>query len=490
MKILLIEPPPTHKFGNLRTIGSHSLYKADIAWPPLDLMFLAGTLDKKGHQTSICDATTLRLNYEQLKTVIVREKPQVVIFSTSTSTINDDLKTATVAKEVYGDIITIAIGTHIFARGEEVMQAEPFLDIAVYEEPEWPIMQLADNNFKPGPVTGIYYRNNSQITKSRTVLTQRVGTGAWIKNQASGQVADLNTLGWPSHDKIPLHLYRDPMMRRSPMSMTMGSRGCINSCIFCSSPFFKYRLRDVDNLIAELHWAVSLGIKEMRFFDMGFTNNLDWADRLTRKMIDQKIDLTWQCTARADRVDENILRQMKKAGCQTVHFGLESSDLSILKTIKKNIHPNKVAQAVRLCKKIGIRTTIFFMIGLPGETKETVQKTIEFAKRTNPDYMTMSIAMPHPGTVLYDYLQEHNYLRKEAAWSEYDSLKRPVYDYPELSSEEIYRLRNKGINSFYFRPSYIWRRFTNQKNWTEMKTNWRNFVGVVKRYVLSSKVSV
>ena len=383
-EVLLVEPPPASDFGNMRTLGSIGSSKADICWPPLDLMIISGFLEKNGISTFIFDASANRSTFDEIREVIAKKNPRLVVFTTSVTTIYNDLKVAEVAKSVSKDIFTAAFGSSVTALPEDTLDRNINLDFAVYSEPELVIFDLIKENYSPANILGLCYRCNNR----------------YMRNSPHPKCLNLDDFGFPTHDKIPIPLYRDPTMRRSPMTLVMGQRGCINDCTYCPVPLYQggLRQRSVEHVIEELQWIVELGIKEIRFFDCGLTNDIKWANHLFDEMIEHEIDLTWVCNTRADRISLELLKKMKEAGCHMINIGGESGDLEILKRVRKNITPEMVEEAVSAAKKVGINTAVFFMLGLPGETKETMKKTIAFAKRIDPDIVTFNIATPHTGT--------------------------------------------------------------------------------------------
>ncbi|MCM8784552.1 MAG: radical SAM protein, partial [Candidatus Omnitrophica bacterium] len=225
-----------------------------------------------------------------------------------------------------------------------------------------------------------------------------------------------------------------------------------------------------------------LGIKEVRFFDLGLTNDLNWAKKLFNEMIRNKIKLTWSCEARVDRINPEIVKLMRTAGCRSIDIGVETADREILKTIKKNITLEQVFEAVNIIKKEKIKVMTHFILGLPGETKETVRKTLDFVLKLNPDYMALGIATPHPGTSFYDFLEKNNYL-KTKDWSKYDPLQEPVYDYPEISGKEIYKALSYIYRRFYLRPEYISKRIISIRNLRDFRRGVIDFLGFSSRFL-------
>ncbi len=477
MDNLIIEPPSVSKFGCQRNMGGFGVNKADFAWPPLDLMMISGCLEHYGFLTSIYDFNNTKMTFEDVRQTILKEKPKMIVFSTSTPTLYNDLKIADIAKEISKDILVVAIGTHIMALPEETLAYNKNLDVAVYNESEWVILNLVKNKHNPADVKGLCWRANDQIKR----------------NPPQPNIQDLELLGFPSHDKIPIQIYHDSVVKRRPLAQIMAHRGCPGQCTFCCMPFFwsEYRTRSVDHVIKELKWIKELGYKEVFWGDTRLTSDLKWAHELMDKMIENKINLSWFT---ADHVtsgigqDMTLLKKMKKAGCHQLRLGLESANLQILKNIKKGITPDQVRNTAAMIKKAGMEIMLFTIFGLPGETKETIAETIKFVNSMDVDYATMGVAQPRPGTAFYDYLVQNNYL-KTRDWSQYEPTAKPVYEYPNLSSEEILRAHYEGLRSFYLRPSYIVKRLLKIRSISDIKNNFDNLLGFVSRYISPINIS-
>ncbi|MBI2041613.1 MAG: radical SAM protein [Candidatus Nealsonbacteria bacterium] len=468
--ILLIEPPHV-SLGNIsRFYGAFGTSKADFVWPPLELMSIAGYLDKFQIKNAVYDAGGLKKNYGDIQEFIEKEKPEMIIFSTSTTAIYSDVLTAAKAKEISKDIITVAVGTFVMTLPKETLELNRSIDVVVYSDDEEIVVKnLIESRGNFSQVRGICYRAKN---------------GEIIKNPPQEVIKNLDELGFPAHDKIEKEIYRDAMNKRWPMTLVMAQRGCVNHCSFCICPaLYKYRERSVEHVLEELKWIAKLGYKEFKFVNSGITYNLPWINKLTDEMIKAKLDLTWMTNVRADRLNQEILDKMKMAGCHTLAIGLETASPEILKNVGKNITIEKARDAVIMAKKTGLRTIVYFILGLPGETKETLQKTIDFAKSVGSDFVTMGVAQPLPGTKFYNDLKEKGLLLTDD-WSKYDPIKPPVYQYPDLTSKEIFLAARKGYRQFYLKPSYILKRISQIRSFNELGDNFKNFLGFIKRYVL------
>lgn len=476
MKVLLIEPPAVSKFGNQRIFGGNGSNKSDFRKPPLDLMMISGYMRKEGFDNTIIDANASGRTIDDVKEIIGNISPDVVFFSTSTCTIYKDLLVAKVAKEINPKTVTVAIGTHVMALPEETFKESDYLDATVYSgEWEQVSLNIVENISNLESAKGIYFRKSG---------------GEIVKTEDQPPVENLDNLGFPSHDKLEKEIYRDPTTKRFPKTMVMGQKACINNCSFCCQPAFfgapTVRRRSVGHFLEELKWVQKLGFKEMMFNDATLTSDLDWAASLFEGMMKNNVDLTWNCSTRADRVNPEILKLMKKVGCHTIAIGMESVDPAVLKNIRKGITAEKTREAVSLIKKCGMDTIVFCVVGFPGETKESIEKTISFLKTLDTTFITLGIAVPAPGTDFYRYVEKNNYLLTKD-WSQYDPMQKPVFSYPDLSANEIEYYSRYGLRQFYLRPKYIYGRLKSIRNISEAMNYIHNFTGFMKRYVFNGK---
>jgi len=472
VNILLVEPPAVSPFGNQRIFGGNGSNKSDFRKPPLDLMMISGYLRKEGFDNDLLDANASRRSLEEVKAHIGRNRSDVVFFSTSTCTIHKDVLVATAAKEVSSSILTVAVGTHGMALPEETLGLSEHLDVLIHSgEWEQAALNIVRNATDLGKARGIYYRNRS---------------GEIVKTEGQPPLADIDVLGFPSHDKLEKEIYRDPVTKRFPKTMVMGQKACINNCSFCCQPAFfgapLIRKRSIDHFLEELKWVHDLGFREVMFNDATITADRDWAARLFEGMVAKRIDLTWNCSTRADCVDAEILGLMKRAGCHTVAIGMESTDPAVLRNIRKNITPEQIRRAVSLIRRSGMDSIVFCVIGFPGETRQSVEETIRFLKTLDTSFITLGLAVPAPGTDFYRYVEENGYLQTKD-WSRFDPLQKPVFSYPSLSAEEMMFYQSYGLRQFYLRPGYIMRRLLAIRSLTEAGSHFTNFIGFVNRYI-------
>ena len=476
MKILIIEPPAVSKFGNQRIFGGNGSNKSDFRKPPLDLMMISGYLRKEGFDNTLIDANASKRTIEDIKEIIKKSNPDIVLFSTSTCTIYKDLLVAKAAKEINPSIITVAIGTHVMALPDDTFRESEHLDVIIYSgEWEQSSLNIVKNINDLHSAKGIFYRRSG---------------GDIVKTDPQPPLENLDALGFPAHDKIEKEIYRDPTTKNFPKTMVMGQKACINNCSFCCQPAFfgapSVRRRSVKNFLEELKWVKKLGFNEVMFNDATLTSDIDWAASLFEGMIKNNINLTWNCSTRADRIDNEILKLMKRAGCHTIALGMESVDPTVLKNVRKGITAEKIKEAISLIKQNWMDSIVFCVVGFPGETRASIERTILFLKSLDTTYITLGIAVPAPGTDFYRYVENNNYLLSKD-WSRYDPMKKPVFSYPQLSADEIAHYSAYGLRQFYLRPSYILGRMLAIRNYSEVTNYSKNFLGFLRRYVLPRK---
>jgi radical SAM superfamily enzyme YgiQ (UPF0313 family) len=276
------------------------------------------------------------------------------------------------------------------------------------------------------------------------------------------------------------------MSLRLPMTIVNCSRGCVNQCVHCQSIFQKpLRYRSIENVLKELDEIKRLGIKEIKFYDCSLPSNQYFVKELCRRMIEKKYNFTWNCNSRAESINEEVLKLMKKAGCHTIGIGCESSDDNILRNMGKNEDSHEIERAIKLIKKMKMRVLMYLTFGLEGETEKTMSKTFEFAKKLNPEFVTFGIVVPAPGTSFYNQLEKKGYLiKKELEFQDPNCL--PSFHYPNLSPKKIHEFTRRAYGKYYFRPEYIFMRLKGLSSKTEFKMTLTNAIKVIKRYYIEN----
>lgn len=475
--IMLIEPGTGTAEGVMRILASIGSNKVNWKFPPIDLLGIGGILRKNGIEDFvILDALNQGFTHQYTKEQIEKERPELIVFTFTNYTIKNDMKVATLAKEVCPDIKTVAVNFAAESYPGTILKDFPDLDFLAYHEPEYSTLELIKENYRPGNVNGIYYRINGTVRKNPEKMLE-----------------NLEEIGIPSHDKIPIDIYCSPYQLKAPMSATSFTRGCINMCTHCIGSRYlslkkgghpkggHVRVRPLDSCLEELRLLRSLGVKELRFFDGELTADMDWAYKLFERMIKEKTEMSFSCNVRADTVNEDLLRKMKEAGAHLVSMGIDSTNQEVLDNMKKNLTVQQITDAVKMIRKAGLRLTTYTTFGHKGETKETMLDTINYIKDINPDLCSFSLVVPVIGTEFYDYLTKNKLLDESAPLEAYDPNLPPVYSLPTISSKEMYEIAMYGYRSFYFRPRYIAKRLFSTNN---ILNDAKYMMYCIRRYIL------
>lgn len=462
MKVLLINPPAENTIiGNNPTIIDEERGHN----PPLGLLYIAAyaRMHTK-HEIIIIDSQVEEISYEQLEKMIVEEKPNVVGITAMTFTLIDVIRTAKIVKNIDKNIKVVLGGPHVHVFPEETINM-PEIDFLVLGEGEIPFAELLENIDhieKLKSIKGLVFKDDGKI----------INTG--IK----GLIDDLDATPFPARDLTPYEKYDSLMAKRTPITTMFTSRGCPYRCTFCDRPHLgkKFRARSPKNVVDEIEECTKMGIYEFLIYDDTFTLNRKRVLEICDEIIRRKLDIGWDIRTRVDTVDEEMLRRLKEANCERIHYGVEAGTEKILKILKKGITLDQVREAFMLTKKIGISTLAYFMIGSPTETREDIIKTINFAKELDPDFVHITILTPFPATELYKKGLSEGIIDKDF-WREF--AKDPTDDFqPEyweenLSREELIELLNHAYKSFYVRPGYIFRELTKVRSLAEFKRKMR-----------------
>ncbi|PTD93825.1 B12-binding domain-containing radical SAM protein [archaeon SCG-AAA382B04] len=432
--VLLINPP------DLR-----SKYKRffGIKAPPLGLAYIAGVLEKQNISVDILDCAALDLDFNDLQNRLKRKNNDLIGITSTTPTIPEALKTAEIANETLDAKIALG-GPHPTFTHKQILRKNRFVDYVVRGEGEKTFLKLAKrigprNNVES--IRGISYRENGNIEV----------------NPDREPIEEVDELPFPARHLLPNDEYQ-LFNIKMPLTTMITSRGCPMQCQFCASSAMhgkEVRRRSPNDVVEEIEYVRDeFGIETVAFMDDTFTLFPDWVREFTKKMKQKNLEMGWGCTARADKLDKNLLSEMKEAGCHTLFVGVESGVQGILDNIQKGINLKEIRRAFKVSRDLGIRTIASLVLGLPGETKQSAKKTIEFVKEIKPDYALFSIATPYPGTKFYEKAHKKDLIETND-WFKYN-LFSAVLD-NNLGIKKTKKLQKKAFKKFYFRPTYILR---------------------------------
>lgn len=417
---------------------------------PNDLGYIAAVLKKSGVECVLRDYPAAGETESRALEEIRTSCPDMLLISTTTPTFPEDVTFLKKVKSSIPGIITVAKGSCFYSLPLSELEKNAYdcLDLAIYGESEFIISGITES-LKDGSPLG-----------DLGGLVIDIGSKNAARTRMPDFVDELDSLPFPTRDLIDNNLYKNPLTGR-PMATIIVSRGCPSQCIFCLTPLIsgqKLRKRSVQNVLGEIKECVkTYGITDFFFRADTFTMDRGYVRELCKGIKEAKLGITWVANSRTDVVDEDLLKTMKEAGCVLVAFGIESGNDEMQKKIRKNAMANDARRAVGLCRRIGLKTLGFFIIGFPWDTEETIKDTYDLMKELDCDFIEVHIAMPFEGTELNAVCRELG-LIKEALIG-YNYFSNPygagtLY----LSRERLIEFRKKMIRDHYFRISYIFRR--------------------------------
>lgn len=439
-KVLLINPAMMQLYEDTMLKNSVPHY------PPLNLLLIAGALKQQNIPVTLLDLDLVDKDfYNAIEEKIDEFKPTIVGVTFTSALYGQCTKIAETIKKKNKEIIVVAGGSHASSKPEELVTKTQY-DIAIVGEGEFTISEiLGVSKERLNTVKGIVYKNEK---------------GEIVKTEKRPFIQNLDDVPMPMYELINIYDYKVPpsFRRKTPAATIETSRGCLWGCTYCTKTVFgrTFRTKTAERTVREFEQLISLGYKEIHINDDMFITDKERAKKICRLLIEKNIKITWACPngIRADRVDRELIRLMRQAGCYRVSFGAESGNQQVLDNIQKNQTLQQVEEAFKICKEEKMAAYGFFMFGLPGDTEETMQQTIDFAKKCDPDIAKFGIMIPLPSTPIYEEWKD-KYIISEN-WDDYGFHKGvQVYRHPTLSQETINKYYKKAYREFYMRPSYI-----------------------------------
>ena len=453
MKTLIINEPFVKDFCRTQRWAARTRGRALRA--PDWLAYATAVLEREGEDVELYDFPAEGWDKDKLRDLVRRKQPDVVVLDATTPSIYSDIECARIVKEE-ADSKVIMVGPHISAVPEGALRdAKGYVDVICRGEYDYTVCDVVksferDNNLEN--ILGISYINKN----------------GEIKHNVDRPLIDnLDELPFPAWHHLDIMKYFDGSKLYPYVDMIAG-RGCPFKCIFCLWPQVmhgrKYRLRTAKNVVDEMEHDLKLYSKlrkgtlrgEIFFEDDTFTVNKKRAHQICDEILERDLDVIWSVNSRTDVVDIELFKKMKKAGCRMLLVGFESGDQQMLNNMRKGLKVETSRKFAEVAKKARLQIHGCFVLGLPGETKASMERSIKFATEIGMDTVQFSAAVPFPGTEYYDYCKENNLLIAND-WSDWldEGEQSTVVKYPGLSKEEIVEYVDRGLKQFYFRPRYM-----------------------------------
>jgi len=442
-RVLLVNP------NYYDEIFSKSKVRAAISrgTTPLGLACIAAPLVEIGHKVKILNQNLAGNPDGLLRKELAEFKPDFVGLTSTTPLIKKVYQIASIVKGIDDKIFVVAGGPHPSAIPEDVLN-ESEIDCIVQGEGDFILKQIVEN----GPsqsIPNLFFKKDGKILMSE------------VQNYF---IKDLDVLPFPSYELVDIKKYRQPQIssRKQPLGYIETSRGCYSKCTFCNKNIhgFKVRMKSPMKVVDEMERMLNMGFREIHIIDDIFTADMNRAYTICEEILKRGLKFPWYPRGgiRVDRVNLDLLKIMKKSGCYRIPFGIESGSQRVIDVINKRITLEQAENAVRLAKEAGLETECYFMIGHQTETEEDIRKSIDFAIRLDPDYVKFAIAIPLPGTPMFDDMYRKGQI-KTKDWDKYNFSVSPkeLYDHDTLSWETIDKYYDISHKRFYFRLDYILR---------------------------------
>ncbi|MFC1700643.1 B12-binding domain-containing radical SAM protein [Patescibacteria group bacterium] len=446
-KILLLNPPGDKIY--IRDYYRSKISKSRYYYHPLDLLYLSGRFSANNFKIYLIDAIADNQSEMETLSAIRDINPDIILSLISSPSYNQDFNFLKSVKSLLVDCRLILTGDVCRDMYDKIMCNNNFIDAILLDFSTDDIIKYL-NNDKSKIISNIIYRNGNKIIFGKEVHDQSIFN-----------------VPLPRWDLFHLEKYSFPFSKKKRVASILTDFGCPYQCSFCSINTLGFKLRPINSVIEEIELLKKNNMDEFFIRDQSFGAKFDRTIELCQKIIDGKFNIGWTCFSRVDIIKEDLIKIMKKAGVHTIIFGIESSNNDILKKYGKNISNDQIRKVIRLCRENKVRVVGTFIIGLPGESKESILKTIKFAKELKLDYASFNIAAPTFSSKLRTEAIAKNWVDKDNI--EMDTSKSvPLWKNQELSNEEIYKLHRYAITSFYSDPRYLIRRLLAIRNFGEI----------------------
>lgn len=427
----LINPPnPPNGVSNKDTMGGFGqLYPpgSKHSFPPLDMLFSAAVLRQKQIDVEVIDCLGLDWDLAELVFHLHKKDPAWIGIRTSAPTFEWDMRVAKIVK-LTTHAKVIVFGPYVTIHGKEAL-GRSYVDAIILGEPEITLSEIFEGDGF-STCEGVGYRDESGI----------------VFNPPREPLADLDELPFPAWDLVPYRKYRGSALMRNltPFVTTLTSKGCPNGCAYCPYPVVqgrKLRTRSPERVIDELKWLnTRLGVKAVLFRDPEFAFYRERVVAICKGISGEGLSLAWRCETRMEDLDEELIALMANAGCIGINMGVESADVRVLQKMNRKPIPQERAKRIlEACKRFQVDSFCFFVLGLPGESREAAINTIRYAMKLNPDFLQFTVATPYPGTALESWATENHFIETTED-SSVVAVEPPMRN-EHMTSEEIRRLQ-------------------------------------------------
>lgn len=436
--VFLVSPPYGSSYGKGSRRQKHGL-------PPLGLASINAYVKSKGYSTRFIDLAFCDLSDDDVAQIVKREQPRAVGITAVTTQIIPAVRLAQCIKRAAPRILTVLGGPHPAALPELSIQY-PGVDLVVAGEGELAMVEILEGRDYQD-ILGLCWMEDGVIRR----------------NPQREPLAPLDEAPAPDYEGLEIESYRHIFELTGPAMPVMSGRGCPFRCNFCASDVvtnertsrYLSPARFVDHIEDLYH---RYGVRDFVFTDETFVLKSSRIFEICDEILSRGLKFSWVCQTRVNGIDPQVVAAMKRAGCKVMAVGIESGDPHILETIGKGIKKDRVTKSCEIISRSGILLEGFFILGLPHDTPETVQRTIDFALELPLDYAQFSMFIPLPGTPGFKMAVEGAVLRFYANdWDDFSRYTYPLVESDALSRLQLKKLHSAALRSFYFRPRMVYR---------------------------------
>jgi radical SAM superfamily enzyme YgiQ (UPF0313 family) len=457
MRIYFLNPPFLPHFVRCGRWQGASARSGGMDYPKW-LAYATGVAEQSFEHVRLADAPARKWDYSEVIEDVQKFKPDLLVVDSNFSSLENDIQITESLKNAIGNVTTVLVGPPVSQFADEILSHEG-IDLIASFEFDFTIKEIAEA-LRDGTdftdIKGISYKKEGQIIHNP------------IRPYTTSE--DLDSMPFVS-DVYKRHLdIKDYFLSQSlyPEVQIFTGRGCPNRCTFCSWPVTlmgkKYRSRSAKNIVDEFEYIAKKlpEVKEIFIEDDSFTISTKLVRDVCQELIRRKINIVWSCNSRAT-LDYETLKLMKNAGCRLVIVGYESGSDETLLTIKKGVNTQQMRSFTKSAKKAGLLVHGDFIIGLPGETKETAEQTLQFIKELKPHILQVAVATPLPGTEFYNYVKEKGYITIDDLKDSIDEngYQKCIISYPDFTKNDIEFYVDKALKSYYLSPSFVPVAFSN-----------------------------
>lgn len=447
-KILFLNPPGEKIY--IRDYYCSKVSKAYYLPQPIDLVVQTSYFDRDEFELKVLDAIAERKSIDASLEEINDYKPDLIIAQFGSVSYDEDSR-------FFERVKTSIPNTKILCSGDLLLESpQKFLDTHAWLD------GVITDFFKPASLN--FLQNHGEAIPGLTYRDQELAA------VTKGKPIKQTKLNVPKHDLFNNKCYRMPFMTGGPMATMLTNYACPYPCTFCIMSHLEFKSRTVEDTIEELKMLKTLGVKFIYFSDQTFYTVPKITDPILDFMIESDLGIDWMCFSRVDVTTHERLVKMKKAGCKVIMYGVEWADDGYLKQYKKQYTTKQVKETFALSKAVGIKRVGTFLMGVPGQSRESILNTVDFAKEIEADYASFNIAVPRVQTSFREEALDQGLISDDDIIMD-QSGSFIAMGTGKLSAKEVMQLKKLAYRKFYFRPSYLLKRAVELASWQELKNH-------------------